>query len=139
MCDKMCTMKAGSIDISELLVPPHKHELQTARFFSEKGYDIKFIRPSNIPDNHRPDFCMKGIEWEIKSPSGKSKHSIEKRYAEAKKQSANIIFDLRRCGLSDTVSISTLEKQFYAHHSKRLLIITKDGSLVQYPKNCLDK
>ena len=132
-------MKEGIIDISELLVPPQNHELNTARYFSKLGYDIKFIRPSNIPDNRRPDFIMRGIEWEVKSPSGKSKHTLEKRYAEATEQSGNIIFDLRRCHLIDEVSISTLKRQFYAHHTKRLLIITKNEDLVQYPENCLDK
>ena len=94
-------MSKGNIDISELLTPPEDHELNTARFFSDMGKKIKFIRPSNIPDNHRPDFQVDGIEWEAKSPSGKSRHSLEKRYSEATEQSDNIIFDLRRCSLLD--------------------------------------
>lgn len=136
---KIICMKKGSIDIRNLLSPPQKHELHTARFFSEMGYDIIFIRPSNIPDNHRPDFVMNGIEWEVKSPTGRSRHSIEKRYSDAKTQSGNIIFDLRRCNLSDKECISVLQKQFYAHHSKRLLIITKSEKLLEFPPNCLDK
>ena len=132
-------MSVGKIDIGDLLTPPQKHELHTARFFSEMGYDIKFIRPSNIPDNHRPDFRMNGIEWEVKSPEGKSPRSIKKRYAEACDQSSNIIFDLRRCGLSDSVCVNLLEKLYKDKHSRRLMIITKAGKLLQYPDNCLDK
>ena len=60
-----------NIDISDLLTPPEKHELNTARYFSEMGKKIKFIRPSNIPEVYRPDFTMDGIEWEMKSPEGK--------------------------------------------------------------------
>ena len=130
---------AGKIDISELSTPPEKHELTTARFFSEMGKDVTFIRPSNVPDNHRPDIKMNGIEWEIKSPSGKSRRSIEKRFSEAMEQTENIIFDLRRCGVSDEVSIKVLEKKFRDKHIRRLLIITKAGKLLEYPEDCLDK
>ena len=39
---------AGKIDISELSTPPEKHELTTARFFSEMGKDVTFIRKREI-------------------------------------------------------------------------------------------
>ena len=53
---------AGTIDISELNKPPEDTELKTAKFFSEKGKNIKFIPPSNIPGHRRPDFLMDGHE-----------------------------------------------------------------------------
>ena len=46
---------SGSIDISGLTTPPEQHEFETARFFSLSGKDIKFIRPSSIPEQHMPD------------------------------------------------------------------------------------
>lgn len=131
--------KKGIVDVSMLLVSPEKHELATANFFANLGKDVVFIRPSNIPDNHRPDFIMNGIEWEVKSPTGKSKRSIIKRYIEASFQSNNIIFDLRRSGLPEDVCVNQLEKLYKQKHTKRLMIITKTDKLIEYPRNCLDK
>ena len=68
---------AGKIDISELITPPEKKELETAKFFADLGKDVKFIRPSSIPNQHSPDILMDGLEWEMKVPTGKGKHNIE--------------------------------------------------------------
>jgi len=55
----------GKIDISALNTPPEQAEFETAKFFAKMGKDIAFIRPSSIPNHHRPDILMDGIEWEI--------------------------------------------------------------------------
>ena len=138
-CVKMARMERAMIDISELSTPPEKHELNTAHFFSEMGKEIKFIRPSNVPDFHRGDFVMNGIEWEVKSPKGKGDRTIVKLYSKAATQADNIIFDLRRCAVPEKQAISQLEKLREQKHTKRLLIITKAGALIEIPENCLDK
>ena len=125
----------GKIDISQLIVPPEKHELKAARFFAELGYDIEFLPPSNIPGVHRPDILMQGIEWEIKSPQGKSKNTIQKNFKLALKQSHYIIFDLRRVNLSEDKCISEIEKQMSMRpYMKRLLIIRKNNTLLELPE-----
>ena len=58
--------KIGTIDISQLKTPPEKSEFETAKYLAEKGKSIVFIRPSSIPNQHRPDILMDGLEWEIK-------------------------------------------------------------------------
>ncbi len=120
----------GIIDISQLNTPPEKHELETAKYFSNLGKDVVFILPSNIPGVYRPDIKMDGIEWEIKCPQGKSKRTIEKNYHKAALQSKNIIFDLRRIDLPEKDCISQLEQEFYDKHTKRLYIIKKNGELI---------
>lgn len=123
---------SGRIDISKLKVPPEKHELETARYFAERGYDIEFIPPNNSPKMHTPDIMMDGVAWEIKSPTGKSKRTIEQNLRQAVKQSHNIIFDLRRINLSQSQCLNQLEKQFSLKtYIKRLLIIKNNGELVQ--------
>ncbi|MCR5595713.1 MAG: hypothetical protein K6G12_07690 [Lachnospiraceae bacterium] len=62
---------AGMIDISELINPPEKNELETAKYFSDLGKDIKFLRPSSIPNQHTPDIRMDGLEWEMKAPTAR--------------------------------------------------------------------
>ena len=136
---RIIRMNEGRIDIRDLLTPPQKHELHTAKFFSAMGYDIKFIRPSNIPENYRGDFTMNGIEWEAKCPEGKGSRTIVKLYSKAATQSQNIVFDLRRCSVPEKLAISQLERLYQQKHTRRLMIITKSGTLIQYPENCIDK
>ena len=121
----------GKIDITQLITPPERHELDTARFFSSLGKDIEFIRPSNIPGVYSPDIIMDGVEWEIKSPKGKGKRTIEKSYHKASLQAKNIIFDLRRINLPDRKCVAQLKKEFSDKHTNRLLIIKHNGELIE--------
>ena len=121
---------SGIIDISKLKNPPEKHELETAKYFADLGYDIEFIPPSNIPEVHRPDIVMDGIEWEIKSPVGKGRRTIIRNLNMATKQSKNIIIDLRRIALPEAICVSQIEKIFCEQLKiKRILVIKKDGVL----------
>lgn len=65
----------GKIDYTKLDMPPEEHEVRAAKYFSKRGKDITFIKPSNIPNIHTPDFRMDGVEWEVKSPKGDSKRT----------------------------------------------------------------
>ena len=124
---------AGGVDVSNLRIPPEKHERATANYFASLGKDISFIKPSNIKDDHRPDILMDGIEWEVKCPQGSSKRTIERLYRTAAKQSKFIIFDLRRSSLNEANSIKQLEREFIDHKSKKLLVIKKNGQLIEFP------
>lgn len=128
--------KIGTIDISQLKTPPEKAEFETAKYLAEKGKNIVFIRPSSIPNQHRPDILMDGIEWEIKCPKGKSRRTIENNMRKAIMQSCFIIFDLRSIKLSEKQCISLLEKQFHSRSKvKKLLIIKKNGELIRCEKS----
>ncbi len=123
-------MKKGTIDISELDTPPEKQELSAARYFADLGKDVVFIRPSDSKGIHRPDFRMDGVEWELKSPTGRSKRTIENNFRDAVKQSRYIIFDLRRIQLTDNIAVRQVKMEYSVRkYLKRLLIIHKDGSL----------
>ena len=125
---------SGKIDISKLKISPEKHELKVARFLAELGYDVEFIPPSNIPGVHRPDILMQGIEWEIKSPKGKGKNTIQKNFKIAVKQSHFIIFDLRRVNIAEEKCIFEIEKQMKLRpYMKRLLVICKNETLLELP------
>jgi len=128
-------MKCGTIDIFQLKTPPEKSEFETAKYFAERGKNIIFIRPSSIPNQHRPDILMDGIEWEIKGPTGKSKRTIENNMRKAITQSCFIIFDLRYMKLPEKQSISQLERQFHTRDKlRKLLIIKKNGELIELEK-----
>ena len=128
--------KTGKIDISQLNTPPEKHEFETARYFAELGKDIVFLKPSSIPNLHTPDIRMDGVEWEMKSPTGNSKRTIETNLRNAAKQSHYIIFDLRRIQVSEKQCIAQLERLFNSRSDiKRLLVIKKNKTLAEYPKD----
>jgi len=125
-------MKRGKIDISDLDFPPEKHEFDTAKYFADLGKDVVFIKPSTIKGQHTPDIRMDGFEWEIKSPQGNSKRTIENNFRNAVMQSKYIIFDLRRIKLHDNQCVPKLEKEFRVRrYLKKLLIIKKDGTLLE--------
>ena len=127
--------KIGTIDISRLKTPPEKSEFETAKYLAEKGKNIVFIRPSSIPNQHRPDILMDGLEWEIKCPKGKSRRTIENNMRKAIMQSHNIIFDLRHIKLSEDKSIAKLEHEFKINTClKKIYIIKKDWTLLFYKK-----
>jgi hypothetical protein len=74
---------------------------------------------------------MDGIEWEIKSPTGKGKRTIEKNYAVAASQSKNIIFDLRRINVPEKLCLAQLKREFEDKHTHRLLVIKRSGELLE--------
>jgi hypothetical protein len=127
-------MAKGYIDISKLSTPPEKAEFETAKYFSELGKDIDFIRPNATPYQHSPDIKMEGVEWEIKCPEGNSKRTIENNLRKALKQSHNVIFDLRHIKYPEEKCIAKLEKEFRINSQlKRLYVIKKNGELLSYP------
>lgn len=127
---------SGIVDISKLNTPPEKHELATAKFFSDLGYDVVFLRPSNNRQVHTPDIYMDGHEWEIKCPTGKGKHTIEHNIKNALLQSEFIIFDLRRINIPEDKCISQLQKQYNVRKDiVRLMVITKSKKLITLSRN----
>lgn len=126
---------AGKIDISALNTPPEKNELETAKYFAAIGKDVTFIRPSSIPNQHRPDIEMDGLEWEMKAPTGSGKRNMEYNFRKAVTQSKNIIFDLRHVKIPEQQCIAQLEKEFSERpYLNKLYVIKKNGELLVYPQ-----
>lgn len=123
----------GVIDISRLNNPPDKAEFEVAKFFARQGKDVVFIPPSAIPNQHRPDILMDGVEWEIKCPVGSSKRTIENNLRKALTQSHNVIFDLRHMKLSEKEGTAKLNKEYQNNPQlRKLYIIRKDGTVIYY-------
>ena len=112
-----------------------KHEYTTVLFFTKLGFDVELIPQSNIKGVHTPDIIIDGIKWEIKSPQGKSKASLEHAFRKARKQSENITIDLRRSKIVEEVAIKEICRRFNQTVScKKLRIITKNCMLLEYQK-----
>ena len=127
--------KSGKGKITPNGVSLEKHEYDTVLFLTTLGYDIELIPPSLIPNMHTPDLKMNGLEWEMKSPKGKSRSTLEHAFQTAVKQSVNLIFDLRRIQMPNDKAVQILEQLFhYSKSIKRLLVITKGRKLLDYKK-----
>ena len=93
---------------------------------------FNFVAFLKYKGQHTPDIRMDGFEWEIKTPQGNSKRTIENNFRNAVMQSKYIIFDLRRIKLHDNQCVPKLEKEFRVRrYLKKLLIIKKDGTLLE--------
>ena len=112
-----------------------KHENDTIVFFTNLGFNVELIPPSNTPKAKTPDFMMDGKAWEMKSPQGKSCVTVEHAFKRAAKQSDNIIIDLRRTKIPTNESKASLEKLFKtSRRVKSLKIITKEQELLDFNK-----
>jgi hypothetical protein len=125
--------------VANIIIPdganPEDHELKTAKFFTKRGKTIEFLPRRYDKGIKTPDAKMDNILWEIKAPQSDGKHTIEHAFRKALKQSANIIFDLRRSKMLDSKCISQLTKHFNDMKKiKRLLIITKSQKLLDFEK-----
>ncbi len=131
------TQKRTAGKISYNNVKPWKHERQTALFLAEKGYNIRFIPPSNAKGVHTPDIVVNNdLAWEIKSLRTSKESTIKHSFSSAIKQSANIIFDLRALTNAESHKAQQLITKIFSYFraAKRLIIITKDNQLIKLSK-----
>ncbi len=111
------------------------HEYATVRFLASLGYDIELIPPSRINGLRTPDIIMCGIPWEMKAPLGDGRKTIKNTVQIGSKQSSNLIMDLRRCRIEDSLSIKEILRQFHlSKRIRRVLIITKEEELLDFRK-----
>ncbi len=108
---------------------PARYELSAASILASYfKADVEFIPRANYKT---PDFLIKGIIWELKSPTGKGKNNIERQLQTGLKQSRNIIFDARRSKIHISKIRRELDKQFKLTKSmKRLILIEKSNKVV---------
>lgn len=104
------------------------HEQVVANILISTGFDVEFIPVRLTPT---PDIIFMGMEWEIKSPLGKSNRTIENNMRNALKQSKNIIIDLRRIGIREERCLAEIMRQIKLIHSiKNVLVISKRGKII---------
>jgi predicted phage-related endonuclease len=113
--------------------PPEQHEIDVA-FILARHYqcDVEFLIPVDDYLRTSPDILMRGVEWEIKCPKGKSRYTIQEQFKRASRQAKSIIIDSRRTKLK----YDGIEKQviFEAERRKsinRIILINKSGKVVE--------
>lgn len=123
--------------VGHILIPggmkpqPETHELETADVFARTGKDVEFIPPRRMRGSKMPDIKMDGVLWEMKSPTGSGKKTIQDQIKRAMRQSKNIILDGRRTKLTDEYIVKELQKQVALSRSiKRLIFISKTDTII---------
>jgi len=88
---------------------------------------VHFIRPSNEYMVKSADFRINDREYELKSPTSKNIHHIEKIIKLASKQSSHIIIDMRKTRITEDRMISLCENLIknIKKLNKILLIVNK--------------
>ena len=86
--------------------------------------NIEFVERNN---NKTPDYKIKNQYWELKSPRGDGKRTIDNILRSATKQSSNIILNLQLCRMDQRRAINKVKQYLKINHNgiNRLLIITK--------------
>ena len=110
---------------------PKEHELSAAILIADFFQtDIIFLRPTC---QHTPDLEINNIRWELKSPLGDGKNTIKNNLHGARKQSVNIIIDLRRIKMHQAKAIANIKHYLTSHHTRirRLIVITKSEAILE--------
>lgn len=111
---------------------PRSHEELAASILANYfKSDVIFLRTRQ---SKNPDLYVikTNIRWELKSPIGKGKRTMQNNLREANRQSENIIVDFSRIGLSENQGISRIKEYLRTerHAIKRLKIITKSHQII---------
>ena len=110
------------------------HEYNTIKVLLDNGHDIELIPPSQIHGLPMPDFMMGGVPWEMKSPEGSGKKTIENTMKKAARQSGHVVIDLRRIGLPEEQALHQFEREFNkSKRIKQMKIITIDLVILDFP------
>jgi predicted sulfurtransferase len=94
---------------------------------------VTFLLPIDDYKRKTADIVVQGVEWEIKSPIGRSKSTISNQFQMAVKQSLNIVIDARRTEIED----GKIEKAIMLEMKKRseirrVIMITKFSKVLAF-------
>lgn len=111
---------------------PYKHEIDAAvvmtNYFKS---NVVFLRRS---PNATPDLLVEASKqvWELKSPKGNGKRTIDNNLRDAAHQSRKVILDLSRCKMNNMNALSRTRAFLKSGDSslERLLVIDKSGKVL---------
>ena len=108
---------------------PEKHEMSAAIILAYHfKSDVIFLHRQHA---RTPDIDVNGTKWEIKSPLGNGKRTIDNNFSEARGQSKNIVIDLRRIKMHQAKANARIRHYLSTpHRFKQVLVITKSKNVV---------
>jgi hypothetical protein len=115
---------------TELADTPKEHELSAAIILAYHfKTNVTFLRPEA---RKTPDIDVSGTMWEIKSPMGNGKKTIDNNLRAGRKQSHFIVLDLRRAKLHQSKALAHIRHYLTSgpHTIRGLKVITKTGEII---------
>jgi hypothetical protein len=111
---------------------PKDHEMKAALIVANSHFraDVVFLRPEIYKT---PDLEINSVKWELKSPLGQGKKTIENNMRAARRQSVNLIIDFARIKLHQTKALANIRYyiQKYPGQFRRIIVITKGGEVIE--------
>jgi hypothetical protein len=113
--------------------PPEPHEIEVAWILARHfNTTVEFLIPADDYKRKTADIVLLGVEWEIKSPTGKSRNTVGYQFRRASKQSKYIVFDGRRTPISDTAIQDRIRFEMAKRISiKRVLFVAKSSEILE--------
>ena len=114
-----------------IIQDPYPHEKFAAKavseFFNTKA---NFIKRSNTAKS--ADLLINNTIWEVKSPIGNGKRTMQNNIRIADDQSPNVIINLVRCKMRTDVATNRIRYELSrANKVKHLLVICKNGKVIK--------
>ena len=116
--------------------PPQDFEMRAAIILTNYlQKNLIFLRAGH---RRTPDLKEENspITWELKSPTGNGKKTMDNNLRSARGQSKRIVLDLSRCKMHQDKAIARIRNYMDRgnHHIESLLIITKTGRVIDFFK-----
>lgn len=110
---------------------PYSHEMFAARAVANYFHnDVTLIKRSDVAKS--ADLLVKNVIWEIKSPIGDSKRTMQNNLRTADDQSPNVIINLVRCKMRPDSAINRIRYELgKANKIKQLLVVHKNGKVIR--------
>lgn len=109
---------------------PYPHEMFAARAMVDY-FSTNVIFQKRYDTTKSADFKINNTVWEVKSPIGDSKRTMQNNLRIADGQSQNIIINLVRCKMKTERALSRLQYELgKANNIKRLLVVLKNGKVL---------
>ena len=108
------------------------HEEKTALSLAYAGYNVEFIRISNVEYKRNADAYLNGEKWEFKAPRSALLAAVERNLVKGVRQSDKIVFDSRRMKhIPDATIQRELTVKSHANKSiKRVLFVNRKGEVI---------
>ncbi len=114
---------------TKITPPPQPHEISAARLLAQYFQSDVYFEPRTLIKS--ADFKINGTCWELKSPIGNGKHTIQNNLREATQQAKNIVIDLRRCKLNQNGAMARIRHEIsHSQVSRKIIVILKNEKVV---------
>lgn len=108
------------------------HELDTAKALARAGYNVEFIKKSNVPHEKTADCYIDGERWEMKAPKASNARAVQRNLRRALQQASRLIFDGRRMKpMTDKQILHEIDKWLPMFKAcKQLKYVNREGEIL---------